>query len=112
MMGGISWAIRGRLLRRGASLIGTAYQEPLARSAEATTVLAILAALAGGLLSILRSRGVLRWVPAHILTAFVLMAIYLLLAGMGRGQGVGRLARLMVLRGAGGGAPACGATPH
>jgi hypothetical protein len=99
IMGGISWAIRRRLLRRGASLTETAYQEPLARSAEATTVLAILAALAGGLLSILRSRGVLSWVPAHILTAFVLMAVYLLLAGMERRKGLARLAGVMLIGG-------------
>jgi hypothetical protein len=99
IMGGISWAIRGRLLRRGASLTETVYQEPLARSAEATTVLAILAALAGGLLSILRSRGVLSWVPAHILTAFTLMSLYLLLAGMERRKGLARLAGVMLIGG-------------
>src|SRR5262249_7144627 len=36
VMGGIAWLIRRRLLRRCMSLTGTAYQEPLARSAEAT----------------------------------------------------------------------------
>jgi hypothetical protein len=77
----------------------SAFQEPLARSAEATTILAILAALAGGLLSNLKSEGILYWVPAHILTAFSLMAVYLLLAGMERRKGMARLAGGMLIGG-------------
>jgi len=104
-MGGFSALIRWRLASRAALAPGdrknkpSAFQEPLARSAEATTILAIFAALAGGLLSILRSRGVLSWVPAHIVTAFALMLLYLLLAGTERRKGMARLAGAMLIGG-------------
>jgi hypothetical protein len=104
VMGGFSAFIRWRLMRRiGGTevfeLRSSAFQEPLARSAEATTILAILAALAGGLLSILKSRGVLSWIPAHILTAFTLMTVYLLLGGMERRKSMARLAGAMLIGG-------------
>src|SRR5262249_19090283 len=61
VMVGFSWLIRRRQVRNeahGSPSVGlhrpSAFQEPLARSAEATTLLAVLAALAGGLWSNLR----------------------------------------------------------
>ena len=56
------------------------------------STLAILAALAGGLWSPLKSEGIMFWVPAHILTAFSLTVLYLLLAGIERRKGLARLA--------------------
>lgn len=107
VMVGFSWLIRRRLARKpelspGAENLKhrpSAFQEPLARSAEATTILAILAALAGGLWSNLRSQGILYWVPAHILTAICLMAVYLLLAVMERRKAMARLAGGMLIGG-------------
>src|SRR5439155_5339715 len=97
-MGIISAVIRWRLARRGADLASTAYQEPLARSAEATTILAILPALAP-LLSVLKSRGTMSWLPEHILTGFALTLLYLLLAGMERRKRMARLAGAMLIGG-------------
>jgi hypothetical protein len=107
IMAGFSALIHFRRASRGASAAGaniinagpSAFQEPLARSAEATSILAILAALAGGLWSPLKSEGIMFWVPAHILTAFSLMALYLLLAGMERRKGMARLAGVMFIGG-------------
>jgi hypothetical protein len=107
VMAGFSALIHYRRARRELSVHGanvadarpSAFQEPLARSAEATSILAILAALAGGLWSPLKSEGIMFWVPAHILTAFTLMALYLLLGGLERRKGMARLAGVMFIGG-------------
>jgi hypothetical protein len=107
VMVGLSLLIRRRVAIRAAltpradhsPLGSSAFQEPLARSGEATTILAILAALAGGLWSNLKSQGIFSWVPAHIATAFCLMSVYLLLAAMQRRQGMARLAGAMLIGG-------------
>jgi hypothetical protein len=69
-----------------------AYREPLARSGEAVSLLAVLAALVGGLAS-----GC--WALEHVFTSGCLLAVFLLLAVVERRTSMARLAGLVLIGG-------------